>query len=73
MVRIWFGEGLVAGNSLPFGFSEGVRGKLVRDELVRVEDAAEVEEDWRLGSESDVLLVGVFIGVGLLIAVVLGV
>jgi hypothetical protein len=55
------------------GFSEGVRGKLVRDELVRVEDAAEVEEDWRLGSESDVLLVGVFIGVGLLIAVVLGV
>ncbi len=73
MVRIWFGEGLVAGNSLPLGFSEGVRGKLVRDELVRVEDAAEVEEDWRLGSESDVLLVGVFIGVGLLIAVVLGV
>jgi hypothetical protein len=66
------GEGLEEGNGLGDGWTSPRWDRFcfanASRELARVEDEVEIEEGWRSGSRLDVLLVGVLIGVGFLMA-----
>jgi len=65
-------EGLGEGNCLGDGWTSPRWDRFcfanTSRELARVEDEVEIEEGWRSGSRLDVLLVGVLIGVGFVMA-----